>query len=127
MMFSITAMSQNIAQKSLAMTSLFEAEVLVRLMLRNWGHPLADDPDFADALLENASEALREAIGGVTLIEGVPPADLNLIAALWYVEECTINLEAIDAEEATARRNWLAAVRRALPSCFCDPSDLEQP
>lgn len=120
-------MSQNIAQKSLAMTSLFEAEVLVRLMLRNWVHPLADDPEFADDLLENASEALRQAIAGVTLIEGVPPSDMNLIAALWYVEECTINQEAIDAEEAAARRNWLSAVRHALPSCFCDPSDLEQP
>jgi hypothetical protein len=120
-------MSKSIAQKSLDITSLFEAEVLVQLMLRNWGHPMADDPEFANGLLENASEALRQAIRGVTLIEGVPSSDLNLIAAVWYVEECAVNQEAIDAEEAAARRNWLSAVRRALPSCFCNPSDLQQP
>jgi hypothetical protein len=120
-------MSNSIAEKSLAITSLFEAEVLVQLMLWKWGHPLANDSDFANALLENASEALREAIGGAILIEGVPPSDLNLIAAVWYAEECGVNQEAIDVEEATARRNWLLAVRRALPSCFCDPSDLQQP
>jgi hypothetical protein len=120
-------MSKSVAEKSLEMTSFFEAEVLVQLMLRNWKHPLADDSEFANSVLESAAEALREAIQGVTLIEGVPPADLNLIAAVWYAEDCAVDRESVDSEEAKARRNWLSAVRRALPSCFCDPSDLDQP
>jgi hypothetical protein len=116
-----------IAEKSLELTSLFEAEVLVQLMLRHWRHPLADDGEHAHSLLENAAEALRESIQGVTLIQGVPPSDMNLIAAVWYVEDCTASEGGIDIAEANARRDWLTAVRRALPSCFCDPSDLEQP
>lgn len=120
-------MKKSIAQKSLMVTSLFETEVLVQLMLRNWGHPFANDHEFANALLESAAGALREAIHGAVLIEGVPPTDLNLIAAVWYAENCALNEEDFDTDETTARRNWLFAVRRALPSCFCDPSDLQQP
>ncbi len=120
-------MSKSIAKKSLEMTSLFEAEVLVQLMLKNWGHPSAAEPDYANNVLENAAEALREAISGATLIEGVPPAQMNLIAAVWYVEDSAASHEGFGAEEMTARRNWLSAVRRALPSCFCDQSDLQEP
>ena len=112
------------AEKSLEITSLFEAEVLVQLMLWRWDHPLADDKEFANALLENASNALRDASQGQQFIEGVPAADLNLIAALWYAESCAVQEEGADDKTLAQRTAWLSSVRRALPSCFCDPSDL---
>jgi hypothetical protein len=120
-------MSRSIAAKSLEMAGLFEAEVLVQLMLRCWKHPLADEVEFANSLVESASDVLRESVRGVTLIQGIPAADMNLIAAVWYVEDCSVNQGGIDLDEAEARREWLAAVRSSLPSCFCNPSDLEQP
>lgn len=114
----------NIARKSLEITSLFEAELLVRLMLWHWKHPLADDADFANGLLENASNALRLAAEGQLLIEGIPATSLNFVAAVWYAEYCAAASEETNAPSVEARRNWLVAMRRSLPSCFCDPSNL---
>ena len=118
---------KTIAEKSLDLTNLFEAEVLVRLMLRSWLHPLRDDDNFANDLLESASEVLRASIQGEKFIEGLPPASMNLIAALWYVEYCAVEAEEAATPERSGRQEWLASVRQALPSCFCDPSDLNQP
>jgi hypothetical protein len=115
---------KSIAQKSYDLTSLFEAEVLVRLMLRRWEHPYAEDDDFANHLLENASLALREALEGKQVIETLPAESLNFIAAIWYAERCAIEDGGNDTDTLAARNAWLASVRRALPSCFCDPSDL---
>src|SRR2546430_2423385 len=117
---------KSIAEKSLEMTSLFEAELLVRLMLRNWQHPLADDLEYGNALLEAAAEALRSAAQGEQLIEGVPAASINLVAAVWYAESCALQPGDADPETVQARENWLIAVRRALPSCFCDPDLLPE-
>jgi len=115
---------KSVAKKSLELTSLFEAELLVRLMLRVWNHPLADDEEFANDLLEAASGALRAATRGEQLIESVPAKSLNLIAALWYAEYCGVEGEQAEPNIIQARKAWLSAVRRALPSCFCDPGDL---
>ena len=115
---------KNIAEKCLEFTSLFEAELLVRLLLRNWNHPFADDPEFANDLLEGASEALRSAASGMELIEGLPPTSLNFVAAVWYSENCAIESSESKPQITEARNEWLFAVRQALPSCFCDPSDL---
>jgi hypothetical protein len=115
---------KSIAEKSLEITSLFEAEVFVWMMLKVWNHPLAEDKEFANGLLEDASEALRAAAGGQELVAGIPPASLNLVAAVWYAENCAIDSADVDSSALPARRAWLATVRRALPSCFCDPSDL---
>jgi hypothetical protein len=109
------------------MTSLFEAELLVRLVLREWKHPFARDEEFANGLLEDASRALREACGGVELIEGLPAPDLNFVAAVWYVERCAVDSGGPGVEEIERRRAWLDAVRRSVPSCFCNPSDLNGP
>src|SRR5688572_10175488 len=114
------------AEKSLEITSLFEAEVFVRLMLWRWNHPFADDEEFANALLENASLALRDASRGEQLIESVPATDLNLVAALWCAESCAVQEETADGKALNERKAWLSAVRRALPSCFCDPNDLHE-
>lgn len=118
----------NTAEQSLAITSLFEAEIFVQLMLWRWKHPLADDIEFANGLLERASEALRCAKAGVQLIVGLPPADLNFIAALWYAEHSALGDVESEQENTAitlaARRAWLKDVRHTFPSCFCDPSDL---
>jgi len=115
---------KSIAKKSLEMTGFFEAEVFVRLLLWRWNHPFADDSEFADGLLEAASSALRSACQGHEMIEGIPPSSMNFVAAVWYAEQCALASEEPEAQERRTRQKWLSAVRRALPSCFCDPSAL---
>jgi hypothetical protein len=117
---------KSIAKKCFEMSSLFEAELLVRLMLWRWGHPLAGDEEFAKGLLEDASEALREASEGEELIEGAPAGSMNFVAAVWCAEQCAVEAGEGRPETIEARKRWLGAVRRALPSCFCDPADLPQ-
>jgi len=112
---------KSLAQMCLELTSLFEAEVLVDLMLHWWQHPYANDKEFANGLLEDASQLLRMAVGGEGGPPGIRPENLSLVAAIWWAEQHQITDESPDAEQ---RKHWLDAVRRALPSCFCDPSDL---
>ena len=111
------------AAKSLGFCSLFESELLVWLMLRNWSHPLAEDEDFRNQLLEAATEVLNAAAGGSPdqiFIEGVPAIDMNLVAAIWYVEFRAIeDARSASRHEIEARQRWLETVRRTLPSCFC--------
>jgi hypothetical protein len=111
-------------EKCFDMTSLFEAEVLVQLMLARWEHPSSDDPDFASDLLEGASQILRESMGGEEVLEGVPPEDVSLITAIWCAEHRAVDPGRDDPDSLAARKAWLKSVRRALPSCFCDSSDL---
>ena len=54
----------SIARASLKLSGLFEAELLLELMLRYWNHPLADDRDFRNNLLENAAESAPHGRGG---------------------------------------------------------------
>jgi len=117
---------KSLTEKCLEITSLFEAELLVRLMLYHWNHPFAGDEDFANGLLEGASGALRSASQGEQLIKNIPTTSFNLVAAVWYVEYCEVEKEETTCEDTEARKIWLSNVRKALPSCFCDPSDLPQ-
>lgn len=115
-----------LAEDALKFASVFEGELLTRLMLIHWGHPSADDEGFCSRLIESAAEVLRESIDGEILIEGLPPEAMNLVAALWYAE--WIHVEDAyneDVDEVTSRRTWLNNVRHALPSCFCNPDLLE--
>lgn len=110
----------SIAKESLRMTGLFEAEVLVELMLRFWKHPLAENEEFRSQVLEVAVEALRAAAKGHQLIEELPAKDMNLIAAIWYVESVSLQADPqISKAEYRARKKWLRSIRHALPSCFC--------
>jgi hypothetical protein len=113
----------SIATASLRLTGLYESELLVELMLRYWLHPLADDPDFRNSLLEAAVEALKCAAGGQSLFDDIPAAKTNLVAAICYAEMVTIAGETSEPDEAkrAPRREWVEKVKRALPSCFCDP------
>jgi hypothetical protein len=114
---------KSIPARCLAMSGLFEAELLTELMLRFWKHPFAEDASFRDQLLETAAEVLRASKKGEKLLEDVPANEMNLVAALWYAEW---NSVAESTEPSSAeRRAWLVTVRKAVPSCFCSQNQLE--
>jgi len=119
-------MARSIAKASLGLTGLFEAELLTELLLRFYEHPLADDADFRASLLEGAAEALRGSVSGQRLFDDLAPANVNVVAALWYAESLAISSTSDPvASEFEGRRKWLEVIPRALPSCFCDPNFLE--
>jgi hypothetical protein len=106
---------------------MFEGELLAELMLRYWKHPLAEDKEFRNDLIENAAKALRISIEGNKLMEDLPPEDMSFIAALWYAEwSCLQNISSDEFSESEIqqRETWLHMLRRAVPSCFCNPNDL---
>jgi|SRR5579863_3538803 len=115
----------SIASLSLKLSGLFEAELLVELMLRYWNHPFAEDREFRNILLERGAEALRSATHGQALIEGLPADRMNLVAAIWYAEWASLDAEHAAGDESVAlankRNEWLDVVRHAVPSCFCSP------
>lgn len=118
-------MARSIAKACLRLTGLFEAELLTELMLRHWNHPLADDCDFRSSLLESAAEVLRMSARGERLFEDLDPAQVNLVAAICYVEGVALEQPSgISKEELKARRNWLKHITRAIPSCFRNPDEL---
>jgi len=114
------------ADDSLQFCQMFEGELLAELMMRYWKHPLAEDGDYRNGLLENASKAIRMSSEGQKLIEGLNPSEMNFIAAIWYAEWAGLQSQSpeISTTELNQREAWLDAVRRAVPSCFCDPDDL---
>jgi hypothetical protein len=114
---------KSIPARCLAMSGLFEAELLTELMLRHWKHPFAQDTHFRQQLLETAADVLRASDKGEKFLEDVPPAEMNLVAALWYAEW---NSVAETREEPSAERKaWLETVRKTVPSCFCRQSRLQ--
>lgn len=106
----------SLPEKLLEFCGLFESELLVELMLRFWQHPHAGDHDFRNDLLENAVQVLEESARGQQLMADVPPAEMSLVAAIWYAEWNSIvgNAEDLDG----TRRAWCERVRQAVPSCF---------
>jgi hypothetical protein len=110
----------SIVEESLRLTGLFEAEVLLELMLRYWEHPFCDDRTFRNELLERAVEMLRLAVSGTSVLAGVSAPNMNFIAAVWCAELSSLSGPGNPAK-AKRRQRWLDAVRRAVPSCFCDP------
>jgi len=107
---------------AIALCGLYEAELLASLMLRYWGHPRAADDELIKYLIEVTAEVLARSQEGEQFYEDIKPEDMNFVAALWYAESCQVtDLHEADVEQ---RRDWLTKVRHALPSCFCDPSDL---
>jgi hypothetical protein len=55
----------------LAFSGLYEAELLIELMLRHWQHPLAEDGEFRNNLLEGAADVLRSCVAGQPALEGI--------------------------------------------------------
>jgi hypothetical protein len=113
----------SIASASLRLAGLYESELLVELMLRYWQHPFADDPEYRNSLLEAAVDALKGAASGQRLFDDIPPGRTNLVAAICYAELITIAGESFGPDQTSCalRRDWVEKVKRALPSCFCDP------
>ena len=112
----------SVAKKCLAFSGLFEAELLIQLMLRYWAHPVAADPDFRNELLEGAADVLRSCVAGQQVMEDIPAEQMNFAAAVWYVEWNAVSNGAEDP--AGQRRGWLEKVRQSVPSCFCPPDSL---
>jgi hypothetical protein len=113
---------RSVASRCLALSGLFEAELLLELMLRHWGHPFATDSHFRTQLLEAAVESLKTSVAGKVLIEGIPPDQMNLVLAIWYAEWNSVNSG--ENEQVNERVQWLETVKRAVPSCFCDHDSL---
>ena len=112
----------SLAEQSLAFSGLFEAELLLELMLRYWEHPLAEDTDFRNELLEGTAGVLRSCVSGQKVMEDISPEQMSFIASAWYVEWNTVTTGEEDQEGK--RRAWLESVRKAVPSCFCPPESL---
>ncbi len=116
------------AERSLFLCNLFESELLIWLLLKNWKHPLSENQEFRNDLLESATSLLEAASSQgqqEAYFQGMPACDMNLISAIWYVEQLSIDDEGtIDTKEKSIRRKWLDEVRRTLPSCFCPLDDL---
>lgn len=116
----------SIPENSLLFCSMFEGEVLLRLLLLQWGHPFASENEFCSNLLESCAEVLQTSINGEQLIEGLPASQMNLIAASWYVEWNSLQYEDVSAPPNIDRIAWLKGIRHAIPSCF-DDSDFLWP
>lgn len=116
------ASKRSIAKASLELTGLFEVELLLELMLRYWQHPLADDRDFRGELLESAVASLQAAATGTRLFDEIAAGNTSFVAAVWYAESMAVQSDTGEKILAQQQRlDWLDRVRRALPSCFCDP------
>jgi hypothetical protein len=112
-----------VVDDALRLCSTFEAEVLLELLLRHWHHPRAADGEFRNDLLESTTEALIAAKSGTVLLEDLRSHETNFIAAVWYVEWSALESGVVESSvnDVQARREWLDAVRHAIPSCFVDP------
>ena len=119
-------MTDTTAGQCYALCSLFESELLLRLMMQNWNHPFAEDESSRNGLLESATELLMTAADdscSQIFIEGLPTNEMNFVSAVWYVEWSSAQDDA--PEERSSRQQWLDNVRKSLPSCFCDTELLD--
>ncbi len=116
----------SVASNSYRFCCSFEGELLVELMLRYWSHPLCEDRDFRNWLLEIAADVLKTSMEGECLLEGVPPEQVNFVAAVYYAEYVSTQSPTVrgSTEEQEQRSLWLQKIRSALPSCFCGQDEL---
>jgi hypothetical protein len=112
----------SVARRCLELAGLFEAELLTELMLRYWRHPLADNSEFRNDLLEAATQALQTAAQGGRLLDSLSPENTNLVAAIWYAEWAAMRTSEVEdpSDIHQQREQWLDNVKRAVPSCFTD-------
>lgn len=115
----------SIAEKSFQITGLYEAELLVELMLKFWEHPFADNSEYRQNLLESAAEVLRSSMSGIPLHPNLKPDEMNLVAAIWVVESNSLQMDRpLSVSEVSAREIWLRKIEKSLPACFCSPNEL---
>jgi len=105
---------------------LFEGELLIELMLRYWHHPLAEESEYRNDLVDSAAEVIQASINGEKLLEDLPPSQMNFVAAVWYAEWAGLQggSSEIPETEFRQRQAWLQELRRSVPSCFCDQNEL---
>ncbi|QDU11277.1 hypothetical protein [Gimesia aquarii] len=115
----------SIVERTIDFSGLFESEVLTELLLRYYKHPLADDKEFRNNLLEAATGALRHAAAGMKLIDSLPAMKTNFIVAIWYSEGVSISTDDQDipTEMMLERKAWLERIQRLIPSCFQEPEE----
>ena len=117
-------MAKSITKACLRFTGLFEAELLIELMLRFWHHPLALDREYRSALLETAAEVLRASASGERLFDELEPDKVNFVAAVWHAESVSLTTPGeMTPAEREQREKWLETVLKTLPSCFCNPDE----
>lgn len=116
----------SVASNSYSFCCSFEGELLIELMLRYWQHPFCEDRDFRNQLLEIAADVLRTSMEGEQVLEGVPPEEVNFVAAVYYAEYVSTQSPTVQGstEEQEQRSRWLQKIRSALPSCFCRQDEL---
>ena len=117
--------NHSIVDITIDFSGLFESEVLTELLLRYWEHPLADDKEFRNNLLEAATDALRYAATGRKLIDSLPAQKTNFIVAIWYSESVSISTNDVDIppDIMQERKAWLDRIKRSIPSCFREPDE----
>lgn len=116
----------SLAEDALKICQLFEGELLLDLMLHHWAHPQAEDSDYKNDLIEKATEIIKASIGGEEFLVNLPPHQMNFVAAVWCAESTGLEASSseITEEEFKKRQSWLYAVRKSIPSCFCEQDDL---
>src|SRR5579862_2321126 len=98
----------SLPKRCLAFCSLFEAELLVELMLRHWNHPMANDPSYRNGLLHSTAEVLKESDAGGKLMEDVPPPQMSFVSAMWYAE--WVSIQEASEDPGRLREEWLMKV-----------------
>ena len=103
-------------------TGTFEFELLIELLLRNFEHPLAYDSEYRNTVVESVAEILNRASQGEAF-GSMQPSHTNIVYSVWWVESRMIVQESEHKVKAK-RRKFLDAMKRSLPSCFCDQDQL---
>lgn|GEM_PF-963820 len=113
---------RSIAEQALSFTGMFEAELLTQLILREWKHPLAENEEFRNGVLEAAAQVLQSSVNGDQVAVDISPQNMNFVAALAIAEtEMLDNDVTVSTAERAARESWIENMKRSIPSCFCDP------
>lgn len=118
-------MSKSLPKLLYDFTSTFEFELLVYLILAQWKHPRSNDLEYRNHMLEQVAEVLRAAVAGEQHLADLPANNMNIVAAMWYVESVNDPKEAdYTQSDAAERRRWCDEIKKTLPSCFCPADDL---
>jgi len=98
-------------------TGTFEYELLIELLLRNFNHPLADDTEFRNTIIETVAELLNRASKGETF-GNMQASHTNIVYSVWFVESDYVKRQS-DPPFKEQRLDWLNKIKRSMPSCFC--------
>lgn len=98
-----------------------DAVAFVRLLLVRWDHPEGNNIEYAEDLLQSASEMLNSAGEGIAIGEDVQnPEELGFLEAVWRAESIGMLERSLawSSTEKKAQMNWLQSVLNYFPECF---------